>query len=290
MDSLIKKLKGPIAVLGAKGFIGHNLLTYLNKHRADVYAGTRENLWSMLDDRKPQTVFNCIGFGLRKGEISAPMMNHTNFSLTGAVLDTLILNGFDSYIHAGSSVEYGRDLAWTAENAKLKPATPYALSKAAASMMIRYYGRELGHRVANLRLYNVYGPGESENSFVSVVIREGRKNKLPEFGPKDLTRDFIHVDDVCRAFVYAAVNLTPDRYGQSFNVGTGIYTTLAEVAMVAKKVFRIKELPKFTRPAGMNEPKGVWCASTGKANRCLGFAAKIGFEEGFTKMAGEVRG
>src|SRR3954451_8411929 len=75
------------------------------------------------------------------------------------------------------------------------------------------------------------------------AINPGVKTGLSESG-----RDGNHVflDDVCEAFVDAALSLTPSDYGDSFNIGTGTPTTIRELAQVAREIFHIENAPEFS--------------------------------------------
>src|SRR5664280_184052 len=109
LEGKIKRLQGPILVLGASGFIGANLLRTLSHFRDDVYgtasrlpAWRLENLRSdniivtdllvdsnlnaMLDKVKPRTVFGCVGYGGYSFETDAGLIYETNFNLISRCL------------------------------------------------------------------------------------------------------------------------------------------------------------------------------------------------------------
>jgi len=81
------------------------------------------------------------------------------------------------------------------------------------------YGEQ--HARTSLRLFNVYGPGNDKG-----VIWHWLNDKTPTiYGDGEQVRDYIHVDDVCRAFIAAVAN-----GGHVLDVGTGCGTTLNELA------------------------------------------------------------
>ena len=279
MISMIEKLKGPILVLGGRGFIGSNLLRYLRNEREDVIGGVSRAHDLAALSRCP-TVFNCIGYGADKYQTSSSEMFSVNFNLVRQILSELEATKGVTYIHAGSSSEYGGATTAVLESAALNPVTPYGISKASASMLVNYWGKVSGYRTANLRLYNVYGDGDHENTLMSSLVREGKKGVLINFRNEATCRDFVHVEDVCRAFVFAAVNLKESQYGESFNIG-GDVRTLAEVAKYARRVFRIEAEPVFDNAA----PLERWCAHARKAEKDLGFKSEISLICGMKKLA-----
>lgn len=279
MESLTQKLEGPIYVLGGNGFIGSNLYSTLIAERADVVKVTRQN-FSNVNLSEAKTVFNCMG---SNGSQSWPILFYDNF--TKLLVDVLPCLSKDcTFIHAGSSTEYGNKCAGPDEDSPLKPRTDYACSKACASNLIYTYGKMRGLKCANLRLYHVYGNGEPSSRLISTLIREGKDGKLPEFVSQNIAYDFIHVDDVCRAFILAALNVPDARWGEAFNIGTGKPTSMAEIATLSKKIFSIEGDPIFTRPAN-GFVAHDWYAGTFKSSMLLKFKAEIGLEQGIRKMA-----
>ena len=124
-------LPGPILVLGAGGFIGANLFRHLIESRDDVFGTTsRSNAWrlqgvnhnaikivnlladfevkQLLDSVKPRTVFNCAAYGAYSFETNVEQIYRTNFDLVVKLLEQLSTFDIASFVHAGTSSEYGR--------------------------------------------------------------------------------------------------------------------------------------------------------------------------------------
>ena len=280
MEGLIKQLEGPIAVLGGTGFIGGNLVKKLSSVREDVYWGQRREVLDILKQKKPKTVFNCCGCGNHGFEIPLGEIFEANVWVAMEALDVAFGNECRVFIHAGSAAEYGDALLGPLEDQMLKPTSLYGASKAMASAILWYYGKTLGKKVANLRFYNVYGPGDNENRLIPTVIREGKRGKYPLFLRSTTMRDFVYIDDACRAFVLAALNLKEENYGEAFNIGGGI-VTLGTVGYASQDIFKIENPPAFEK----EKSGGYWCSDTGKAERILGFKSEVSFWEGFRRLA-----
>jgi nucleoside-diphosphate-sugar epimerase/glycosyltransferase involved in cell wall biosynthesis len=308
----VHALRGPILVLGAGGFVGANLLRMLLKHRDDVYGVVRAlPAWrldgiesrhifeidltdlaatrNMVDKVCPAILFDCISYGAYSFETDYHLIYRTNFTALVQLVELLAQTDFTALVHAGSSSEYGLNSAGPSEAESLQPNSHYSVSKAAASDYITFAGKVRRLPVVNLRLYSVYGPYEDVSRLVPNLVAKGLQGEYPPFVDPTTSRDFIYIDDVCAAFIVTAAKLTPDHYGESFNIGTGRRTTIAELAEVARQVFDIKAEPAFGAMAGRPWDLPEWYAAPGKAERLLGWTAKISLAEGLDRTAAWVR-
>ncbi len=303
----IRQLKGPILVLGASGFVGANLMRTIAAVRNDVHGTTTRqpawrleglpldqvhlvdllidsNLNRLLDRVAPRTVFNCVAFGAYSFETDSQLIYQTNFSFTTRLLERLATREIDCYVHAGSSSEYGENAAGPDERAPLEPNSAYAVSKCAAANLLWYFGRQRKFPCVNLRLYAVYGPWEDSSRLIPNVIRRGLDGGFPEFVNPEVSRDFIYIDDVSVAFIAAALHLTPDDYGRSFNIGAGRKTTIGELARLSAQVFGIAGEPKFTMPDRAWDVT-EWYARIDQARERLQWEPQVPLEEGLRKTA-----
>ena len=236
-------------VLGASGFVGANLLRTLSRYRDDVYGTASRlpawrledlrseniivtdllvdsNLDAMLDTVKPRTVFDCVGYGGYSFETDAGLIYETNFNLIGRLLGRLERRAIACYLHAGSSSEYGDNASGPREDSPTFPNSNYAVSKVATANLIHFFGKKRKLPCANLRLYSVYGPLEDSSRLIPNLIRSGLAGEYPELVNPLVSRDFIYVDDVTDAFLTIAGDIEDRDFGESFNVGTGIKTTI----------------------------------------------------------------
>jgi len=298
-----RSLPGPILVIGAAGFIGANLFRALFRYRDDVFGTVRHmGLWrlegvpganlpaiNLLDPNsvkfvlhkiKPRTVFNCSSFGAYSFESEVDLIHRTNYVSLISLLTILRDRDIAAYVHAGSSSEYGLNSNRPEEDTPLRPDSHYAVSKGAGSLALAYYGKVLGLPCANLRLYSVYGPYEDSSRLVPTIAWNGLQGQLPPFVQPETSRDFIHVDDVCSAFVAAVTAMRPELYGESFNIGTGVKTTIGELAEMARAHFGIKEEPNFWGMAGRSWDRSDWWADPHKAREALGWQAAVPLAEG----------
>ncbi len=303
LENQIKSLPGPMLVIGASGFIGANLLRRCLQCREDVigtvFSGDSWRLHdipatnvsflnlediisiqTVLHRVRPKTIFDCSSFGAYSFEQEFERIHLTNYLSFIRVMEEVAELGLSAYIHAGSSSEYGLNASAPAETDALIPNSHYAVSKAATSQAITYYGKLRGIPVVNLRLYSVYGPYEDSSRLIPVLCEQSLGGKLPVFARSEVARDFVHIDDVVAAFAVAALRMGPEIAGESFNIGTGIQTPLSALAKLAKQLFDIQAEPLFSPGAGRAWDVDHWYANTKKAKEILGWEAKIKLEDG----------
>jgi len=134
-----------------------------------------------------------------------------------------------------------RPLPSRADSTVPAPTSVYGATKLAQENILKAWGGSRGIPVTILRLQNVYGPGQSLiNSYTGIVslfsqwAREGRTIPLYEDGK--IGRDFVYIEDVADAFA-AAVQSGPDKDRPTFDVGTGIPSTIEDMAVAIAKFY-----------------------------------------------------
>ncbi len=303
----VADLRGPILVLGASGFIGANLLRMLLRHRDDVFgtasksgcwrlegvpavhvvAGdllVEQNVRALLDRVRPRTVFNCLAHGAYSFETDVGLIYRTNVDLTARLVEELAARRVHRYVQAGSSSEYGDDASGPLEDSALYANSHYSVSKAAASNLLHYAGRKLGFPGVNLRLYSVYGPFEDAARLVPTALLKAMGGTHTAYVDPEISRDFLYVDDACEAFIRAAAGMREEHYGHSYNIGSGVKTTIGSFARQIGTTFHLAEDPQFTMP---NRQWDVpqWFASPGKADADFGWRARTTLARGLTATA-----
>jgi polyisoprenyl-phosphate glycosyltransferase len=299
----INNLQGPILVIGASGFIGANILRRCLDSRDDVvgtiFSGDSwrlndipaaniaflnlqdpSSVQSVFHRVLPKTIFDCSSFGAYSFEQEFERIHSTNYLSFIRVMEDVAELGLSAYVHAGSSSEYGLNAAGPLETDSLVPNGHYAVSKAATAQAIAYYGKTRGIPVVNLRLYSVYGPYEDSSRLIPVLCERSMHGMLPLFARAEVTRDFVHVDDVVEAFVDAALHMSSEIAGESFNIGSGVQTSLLQLASLTKHLFELTDEPQFSPGAGRAWDVDNWHANPKKAKEVFGWEAQIELERG----------
>jgi nucleoside-diphosphate-sugar epimerase len=133
---------------------------------------------------------------------------------------------------AGSSLEYGPSELPHRETDPLRPTTWHGTGKAAAGLIFSQ-GAGVGLAITQLRLFHVYGPWESPYRLLPTALRAALAGTPLPFTAQEARRDWIHVDDVVKAFLAAAQREMPCGI---FNVGSGREASNTELVAAVEAV------------------------------------------------------
>lgn len=141
------------------------------------------------------------------------------------------------FVSSGGVVYGEPDVRPTPETAPKLPLSPYGVTKLAAEYYLYYYHRVHGLDYVALRYSNVYGPRQDPHGEAGVVAIFSRRimagEPLTIFGDGEQTRDYVFVGDVAAANVAlgdARLGPAAGLDARAFNIGTGIETTVNELA------------------------------------------------------------
>ena len=167
-------------------------------------------------------------------------------------------------------------------------ASIYALNKYVQERTTHIMTRPYGIEGVCLRLFNVYGPGQAlSNPYTGVLaifasrLLNGQQPMIFEDGEQ--RRDFVHVDDVARAFADAL--FLPEAAGGTFNIGSGRDLSITEVAVeLARAMGKNHIEPEILGKYRTGDIRHCFC-DTSLAARQLGFEARQDFREGLVELA-----
>lgn len=174
----------------------------------------------------------------------------------------------------------------TDENAKLHPSSVYGITKQMQESLVMTVAPAIGVEPVSVRYQNVYGPGQSLKnpytgilSIFSTLIRQGKEINIFEDGLE--SRDFVYIDDVVEATFRAAT--MPAAAGGTFNVGSGVATTVNEVVAALFAAFGT-EVP--TRISGNYRLGDIRhnIADTSALRETLEFTPATSFRDGVARF------
>ncbi|HEX4777245.1 MAG TPA: NAD-dependent epimerase/dehydratase family protein, partial [Acidimicrobiia bacterium] len=273
-----------VLVTGGTGFVGANLVRRLlaDGHAVHLLARPGHAEWRLagirrdvamhgasLDDPaavervvrrvRPQWVFHLAAHGAYSWETDVDRIVATNVLGTVNLLRACVRTGFEAFVNAGSSSEYGFKRKAPTEREWVDPNSHYAVTKVAATHFCRLTAQQERVKVATLRLYSVYGPWEDPGRLMPTVVVHGLAGRLPPLVDPRVARDYVYVDDACDAFVRAAERPHPEP-GPVFNVGTGVQTTIRDVVRIARRVLDVAERPRWGSMPNRGWDTSVWVA------------------------------
>jgi UDP-glucose 4-epimerase len=143
----------------------------------------------------------------------------TNVEGTSNVLEACKSSSVTTVVCASTAAVYGIQETPHAEVDLVDPIDIYGLSKLCTEHLVKLFHRETGIRCGIARLFNAYGPRETNPHLIPEIVKQlaaGNRIELGNLAPK---RDYIHTSDLCRALrlMADAQNFQLD----TFNVGTG---------------------------------------------------------------------
>ncbi len=241
-----------ILVTGGAGFIGSNFVRHFLQNRPDdavlnldklTYAGNLENLDSLRSvsrydflrgDVSDADFIRSVFEKPFDAVVHFAAETHVDRSIAGgrefiesnvlgtyALLDAARRARVQRFIHVSTDEVYGSlQPGETAhENSPLQPNSPYAASKASSDLVARSFWSTYRFPVITTRCSNNYGPCQFPEKLIPLMItRALRDEKLPVYGDGLNERDWIFVEDHCRAI---ETLLTSGRPGEVYNIGFG---------------------------------------------------------------------
>lgn len=209
----------------------------------------------------------------------------TNIRGTYNVLEACRDNKIKRLVYSSSASVYGDavEIPMTEEH-PFNNRTFYGATKIAGEAMARAFYSRYGVNYIGLRYMNVYGSRQDyKGTYIAVIMRildnlDAGKSPVV-YGDGSQSYDFIYVEDAARANVLGLKADTVDRF---YNVGMGIKTSIKELTEITLKIYG-SGLPIEYKPEGTTFVTNR-IGSTEKAEKELGFKAKVNLEEGLRKL------
>ncbi len=214
----------------------------------------------------------------RSIESSFEFLN-TNVMGTQKLLDISRKFGVKRYLQVSTDEVYGAipEGSWE-EDEPLQPNSPYSASKAGADLLVLAYGKTHGMNIGITRCCNNYGmrqfPEKLIPLFVSNLI-DGKQ--VPIYGNGKQIREWIHVDDHCRA---VAKVLEEGRPGEIYNIAGTDELENIEVARRIVGHFNKSEKDAFVFVSDRKGHDVRYSLTGNKAKSELGIEPKIDFKNG----------
>ena len=193
--------------------------------------------------------------------------------------------GVKKVVYSSSASVYG-DALFTpmTEEHPFNNRTMYGATKIAGEQFFRVFHEQHGLDYVGLRYMNIYGPRmDYKGTYVSVIMKVLDRIDAGEapviFGDGSQAYDFIHVEDVARANILA---LTAAATDTNFNVGMGVKTTINELVTLLLEITGSDLKPEYRPQEQMFVTHRV--GSTEKAEKELGFTARVELEEGLRSV------
>jgi UDP-glucose 4-epimerase len=303
-----------VLVIGGAGFVGSHLVDQLLREPVreirvldNFVRGVAGNLRQALEDDRVRVVegsitdpellreviqdtdyvFHLAALWLHECVHRPRAAVEVNVAGTYNVIEAAQQARVKKIIYSSSASVYG-DALFTpmTEEHPFNNRTLYGATKIAGEQFLRAFYEQQDLRYVGLRYMNIYGPRmDDKGTYVSVIMKvlDRIDQGLPPiiFGDGSQAYDFIHVDDVARANIFALKSAATDEF---FNIGMGVKTTINELVHTLLKATGSDLRPEYRPQEQMFVTHRV--GSTEKAERMLGFRATIPLDEGLRSLVG----
>jgi UDP-glucose 4-epimerase len=172
-------------------------------------------------------------------------------ALTFHVAEAARLAGVGEILYASGSGVYGDlgELEITEDHGPLAPSSTYGASKLAGEALLSSYAAMFGIAATAFRFGNVVGPRQTHGVGFDFVRRLRRKPEVLEIlGDGRQSKSYVYVEDVVNAILM--MRSTREKQFEAFNVATGDYITVTEIALLALQVLGLTEDATELRYAG----------------------------------------
>lgn len=306
-----------LLVTGGAGFIGTNFIYYeLEKHSDDsivcvdklTYAGNTENLkrasehnnfrfvradicdrkimYELFEKEKFDVVVNFAAESHVDRSIENPeVFLQTNVMGTQVLLDASLKYGVGRFHQISTDEVYGDlpidrpDLFFT-ETTPLNPSSPYSASKASADLLAGAYYRTYGLPVTISRCSNNYGSYQFPEKLIPLMILNAiGDKKLPVYGKGINVRDWLYVEDHCKAVDLIIRN---GKVGEIYNVGGyNEMRNLDIVKLICKALGKSEDLIEFVADRKGHDLR--YAINPEKIRKELEWYPETSFNEGIKK-------
>ena len=235
---------------------------------------------ALVRDFEPDTIVNFAAESHVDRSILSPApVFETNLRGTFTLLEAARMHRTPRFLHVSTDEVYGSiDQPYEAnEDFPLRPSSPYSASKAGSDLLALSYYATYKMPVLVTRASNNYGPYQFPEKLIPLMISNAMEDKpLPIYGDGTQVRDWLYVDDHCRA-IWAVIER--GRPGSIYNIGgSRALPNLEVVKRILESVGKPESLMEPVKDRPGHDRR--YALSSAKVKRETGWSPLVPFEVG----------
>lgn len=306
-----------IIITGGAGFIGSNFIFYMMKKYPDyriicldklTYAGNlstlapvmdkpnfrfvkmdicdREAVYGLFEEKNPDVVVNFAAEShVDRSILNPEIFLETNIIGTSVLMDACRKYGIERYHQVSTDEVYGDlpldrpDLFFT-EKTPLHTSSPYSSSKAGADLLVGAYHRTYGLPCTISRCSNNYGPYQFPEKLIPLMMMNALEdNPLPVYGDGKNVRDWLYVEDHCKAI---DLIIHKGTVGEIYNIGGhNEMANIDIVKLILKELGKPESLITYVKDRKGHDRR--YAIDPAKIHQELGWLPETKFADGIKK-------
>ena len=284
-------MKNKLLITGSTGFVGRHLIPVLINNGFKVLEITRSKNKSIklfgsttskievndfkfeqkIIDFNPEIIIHLASCLTSSDEFEdVRKLIDTNITFFSKILNVTKKIKLKLFINTGTFAEYS-----SGDNQDYYPAYLYSATKTASRSFLHYYSTTYNFKEFTVVPYTIYGGDDSQKKIIDYLLDSKDSNKGIDLSPGNQKLDFIHIDDIVDLYIHLIKNQKTIPNRQNIFAGTGVGTTLKDLATLisnhtenklnlnwGRKEYRKNDIMVATAPIGLNNFTPKWRAKT----------------------------
>lgn len=286
-NELTRQLKpvAPVAILDNRTRIAPRIedIQDIPVHGVDLVQ--QQDVSRVLHEVQPETVFHLAAIHyIPECNANPERTLRTNVEATMNLLRACSDSGVQHLIFASSGAVYADGDSRLSESAKIEPSDIYGWSKRHAEELCLWHSKTTGLPVTLCRLFNNFGPRETNAHIIPEIIHQLRQGNILRLGNVEARRDYIHTQDTARALIALAGIQNPKGTQRVVNIASENAASIRDLVDLIQGLLQRDLTIQFDPSRMRRSDKMVQVADTEYLRTLTGFQPRYNLETGLRQL------